>query len=53
MLVTGLPFTFGRSALAPAKPAPHLGEHTRAVLAEWAGFTDAEITALEAQGVLT
>jgi benzylsuccinate CoA-transferase BbsF subunit len=53
MMVTGLPFTFGRSALAPLKAAPRLGEHTREVLAEWAGFDDAEIADLEAQGVLT
>ncbi|HLH22958.1 MAG TPA: CoA transferase [Chloroflexota bacterium] len=53
MTVTGLPFTFGGGALAPRRPAPYLGEHTREVLAEWAGFTDAEIADLEAQGVLT
>jgi benzylsuccinate CoA-transferase BbsF subunit len=53
MLVTGLPFTFGRSALPAPKPAPHLGEHTREVLAEWAGLDAAEIADLQAQGVLT
>jgi benzylsuccinate CoA-transferase BbsF subunit len=53
MLVTGLPFTFGRSALPAPRPAPRLGEHTRNVLAEWAGLGDAEIAELEAQGILT
>ncbi len=53
MLVTGLPFTFGRSVLPAPKPAPHLGEHTREVLAEWAGLDAAEIADLQAQGVLT
>ena len=53
MLVTGLPFTFSRSALAVRKPAPYLGEHTREILAEWGGFGQAEIADLEAQGALT
>jgi benzylsuccinate CoA-transferase BbsF subunit len=53
MLVTGLPFTFGRSALPARKPAPYLGEHTREVLAEWAGLDPAEIADLQAQSVLT
>jgi len=33
------------------RPAPLLGEHNHEVLAEL-GFTDAEITELEAQGVI-
>jgi len=53
MLVTGLPFRFSRSALASRKPAPYLGDHTREILAEWAGFGQAEIADLEAQGALT
>jgi benzylsuccinate CoA-transferase BbsF subunit len=53
MLVTGLPFTFSQSTLAPRRPAPHLGEHTREVLSEWAGFDDTAIADLEAQGILT
>jgi crotonobetainyl-CoA:carnitine CoA-transferase CaiB-like acyl-CoA transferase len=53
MMLTGLPFTFGRSVLPRPRPAPYLGEHTREVLAEWAGLDDAEIAELEAQGILT
>jgi crotonobetainyl-CoA:carnitine CoA-transferase CaiB-like acyl-CoA transferase len=52
MRVTGLPFTFSRSTLAPLRPAPRLGEHTQAVLAEWVGLTEAEIAGLEAAGAL-
>jgi len=40
---------------APAtleRPAPCLGEHTRQVLTEILGMTDADVTALEAGGVL-
>ncbi len=53
MLVTGLPFRFEGAALVPPKPAPRLGEHTREVLAEWAGYSAAAIATLEAQGALT
>jgi benzylsuccinate CoA-transferase BbsF subunit len=53
MKVTSLPFTFERSPLPPARPAPYLGEHTHEVLADWAGYAPAEIAALEADGVLT
>jgi crotonobetainyl-CoA:carnitine CoA-transferase CaiB-like acyl-CoA transferase len=53
MQVTGLPFTFSRNTFATRRPAPHLGEHTREVLAEWAGLGPAEIADLEAQGALT
>ncbi len=53
MLVTGLPFTFSRNPLATRKPAPYLGEHTREILTDWAGFGPAEIADLEAQGILT
>ncbi|HEY7063882.1 MAG TPA: CoA transferase [Chloroflexota bacterium] len=53
MQVTGLPFAFSRSAVPVPRPAPHLGEHTREVLAEWAGLGAAEIADLESQCVLT
>ncbi len=33
-------------------PVPRLGEHTRAVLAEWAGIDDAEIDDLAARGAV-
>jgi crotonobetainyl-CoA:carnitine CoA-transferase CaiB-like acyl-CoA transferase len=52
MRVTGLPFAFSRHTLAPLRPAPRLGEHTEAVLAEWTGLTDGEIASLQAAGAL-
>ena len=35
------------------RPAPTLGQHTREVLAEWAGLGDAAIDDMETQGILT
>ena len=52
ILVTGLPFTYSRSAVAPLQPAPSLGQHTQEVLDEWLGMTEAEINALEEEGAL-
>jgi benzylsuccinate CoA-transferase BbsF subunit len=53
MLVTGLPFMFSRTPVAPRTPAPHLGEHTGEVLAEWAGLSPDEVAVLQAQGIFT
>ncbi|MEZ5852827.1 MAG: CoA transferase [Hyphomicrobiaceae bacterium] len=44
------PARFHDTELPPAEGAPLLGEHTRAVLREVAGMSDAEITALESSG---
>ncbi len=52
ILVTGLPFTFSRSAVAPLQPAPGLGQHTQEVLGEWLGMNESEIGALEEEGAL-
>jgi crotonobetainyl-CoA:carnitine CoA-transferase CaiB-like acyl-CoA transferase len=51
-VVAGVPFSFGRSALASFKPAPSLGEHNDEVLREWIGASDREITELKDQNVL-
>ena len=45
------PARFGRTPSSVRRPAPLAGQHTREVLAEL-GFTDAEITGLERDGVL-
>lgn len=37
------PFRASRMPLAPRRPAPTLGEHTRQVLSEWIGTPDTEI----------
>lgn len=50
-LTIGAPFQLNSHARKPAGPAPALGEHTTAILRE-AGFTNAEITELEASGAL-
>jgi len=47
----GSPLHFSRTATAPTRPAPMLGEHTREVLRE-AGYQDAEIDRLVAEGVV-
>jgi crotonobetainyl-CoA:carnitine CoA-transferase CaiB-like acyl-CoA transferase len=47
------PFTLsGAAATGPGRPAPCLGEHTRQVLTEILGLTDAQVSALESRGVL-
>ncbi|MGE8603209.1 CaiB/BaiF CoA transferase family protein [Bordetella trematum] len=47
----GLPVRFSRQPRQARRPAPLLGEHSRAVLAE-SGFSTEEITALLAQGII-
>ena len=51
-ITTGVPFTFGTSLLAPLRPAPVMGEHTREALKEWLGLADNEVKDLENQGAL-
>ena len=46
----GTPYAFDGETPAPAGPAPHLGEHSRALLAE-AGLGAGEIDALFAEGI--
>ena len=46
----GTPYAFDGETPAPTGPAPHLGEHSRALLAE-AGFAGSEIDALFAEGI--
>jgi crotonobetainyl-CoA:carnitine CoA-transferase CaiB-like acyl-CoA transferase len=50
--VTATPFHVDGRAPGPVGPAPYrVGEHTRAVLADLAGYTPEHIEALLAQGV--
>jgi benzylsuccinate CoA-transferase BbsF subunit len=51
-LYNNLPFRFTHTPVQPRRPAPLLGEHTREVLNDLLGLGDAEIDALEAEGVL-
>lgn len=51
-LVPTLPWRGSRSTVGPAGPGPHLGEHTRAVLAELLGLAPGEIDALAADGTI-
>ena len=46
------PFRLSRSAAEIHAPAPCLGQHTREVLHDLLGYSDQEIEALEAAGVL-
>ena len=46
----GTPYAFDGETPAPSAPAPHLGEHSRVLLAE-AGLDDEEIDALFANGI--
>ena len=48
--VHGTPYAFDGETPAPSAPAPHLGEHSRALLAE-AGLAGNEIDALFAEGI--
>lgn len=51
-LATGVPFSFGRSAVNAPAPAAALGEHTKSALEEWLGMSGEEIQALDAEGAL-
>jgi benzylsuccinate CoA-transferase BbsF subunit len=46
------PFSLPRAEAGPRRPAPCLGEHTRPVLRDILGLSEAEVLALEARGVL-
>jgi 2-methylfumaryl-CoA isomerase len=47
-----MPLDFGASPRLPPRPAPLLGEHTDAVLAEVLGLASAEIGRLHDAGVV-
>ena len=51
-LYNNLPFRFSRVPVRPRRPAPLLGEHTREILRDLLGFTDAEMDRLQAEQVL-
>jgi crotonobetainyl-CoA:carnitine CoA-transferase CaiB-like acyl-CoA transferase len=46
------PYRWSSARSGVRGPAPHRGEHNRAVLGEWLGLTDAEIDELAAAGVV-
>jgi len=50
--VPGIPWLLTQGANGVTRPAPTLGQHTREVLADLLGFTEARIDALDAAGVL-
>jgi crotonobetainyl-CoA:carnitine CoA-transferase CaiB-like acyl-CoA transferase len=50
--VTGPPVKFSATPGAVSRRAPHLGEHTREVLAELMGFDEKQLDALVASGVI-
>jgi benzylsuccinate CoA-transferase BbsF subunit len=52
-IYNNLPFRFSRTPVQPARAAPMLGEHTREVLGDLLGFTEAEIADLDSAQVLT
>ncbi len=43
---------FDHEKPAPTAPPPQLGEHTRTVLSQWLGKSDAEIEELESAGII-
>ncbi len=47
----GLPLDFSAAPREPARPAPQLGEHTDAVLAEVLGLSERDIARLHASGI--
>jgi benzylsuccinate CoA-transferase BbsF subunit len=51
-IYNNLPFRFSRTPVRPQRGAPLLGEHTHEVLRDLLGLGDAEIAALDAEGVL-
>jgi 2-methylfumaryl-CoA isomerase len=51
-LMPGLPLEFSAEPRRPPPPAPRLGEHTDAVLAEVLGFSSSEIGRLRDQGIV-
>jgi 2-methylfumaryl-CoA isomerase len=51
-LVPASPLEFTASGRLPARPAPRLGEHTEAILAEVLGLSDAEIGRLLDSGTV-
>jgi crotonobetainyl-CoA:carnitine CoA-transferase CaiB-like acyl-CoA transferase len=50
-LQTGVPWRFSRTPARVERPAPMMGEHSREVLAEFLGVTDAEYEELVAAGI--
>ena len=50
--VAGAPFRSDRADIGVRGPAPRFAQHTREVLAECCGLSDAELTQLEADGVI-
>ena len=46
------PYRFSDAKSGVRGPAPHRGEHNASVLAEWLGYSAADVSALEAQRVL-
>jgi crotonobetainyl-CoA:carnitine CoA-transferase CaiB-like acyl-CoA transferase len=46
------PYRFSDARSGVRGPAPHRGEHNKAVLADWLGFSDADVDGLESQHVL-
>ena len=50
--VTASPFRSDGATIGVRAPAPRLGEHTRAVLAERCGVTPEELDRLEAEGIV-
>jgi crotonobetainyl-CoA:carnitine CoA-transferase CaiB-like acyl-CoA transferase len=46
------PYRFSEAAAQVRGGAPHMGEHNRAVLADWVGWDTPRIDALEAAGIL-
>jgi crotonobetainyl-CoA:carnitine CoA-transferase CaiB-like acyl-CoA transferase len=46
----GLPIRFSRAAMAPARPAPSLGQDNALVYGEWLGYSAAKIEQLRAAG---
>jgi benzylsuccinate CoA-transferase BbsF subunit len=51
-LAATLPFTFSASAITDVEAPDQLGGHTRDVLSDWLGMSDAEIDELDAKGAL-